>query len=149
MALVHPTRRRARFWWRYIGDICTGVGRSRCCRGNVYEEIVCVKHLRRWPSECDDVIGRAHVSRKQRATASRGHWWIASPPLRLMDCVAPPRIHQCPRAESWLLRGFAWIFDRPRQREYLAFCDALGHACWHRAARELTLFDERCTLPFW
>ena len=25
------------------------------------------------PSECDDVIKRAHVSRKQRATASRGH----------------------------------------------------------------------------
>ena len=34
-----------------------------------------------------------------------------------MDCVAPPSkggdaIHQCPRAESWLLRGFVWIFDR-------------------------------------
>ena len=26
-----------------------------------------------WPSECDDGIKRAHVSRKQRATASRGH----------------------------------------------------------------------------
>ena len=31
------------------------------------------------PSECDDVIKRAHVSRKQRATASRSHRWIASP----------------------------------------------------------------------
>ena len=33
----------------------------------------------------------------------------------LMDCVAPPSkggdvIHQCPRADSWLLRR---IFDRP------------------------------------
>ena len=58
--------------------------------------------------DCDDVTRRAQVSRNQRATASRGHWWIASPP----PFKGGGAIHQCPRADSRLLRGVVWIFDR-------------------------------------
>ena len=59
-----------------------------------------------WPSECDDVIRRG--ARQQKAEGYRIE-------RSLMDCVAPPSkggnaIHQCPRADSWLLRG---DFDRP------------------------------------
>ena len=51
----------------------------------------------------DDVIRRAHVSRKrgQQATASRSHQWIAS--LRPSLCTLlreDEAIHQCPRADS-------------------------------------------------
>ena len=52
------------------------------------------------PSECDDVIRRAHVSR------SRG-----LPHREVTDGLRrpPSTIHQCPRADYWLLRG---IFAR-------------------------------------
>ena len=47
------------------------------------------------PSQCDDVIRRAHVSRSRGLPHREG-----TDGLR-----RPPSDHQCPRADSWLLRG--------------------------------------------
>ena len=61
----------------------------------------------------------AMTSSEERPSAEAAGYRIER---ALMDCVAPlskgskggDAIHQCPRADSWLLRGFVWIFDRPR-----------------------------------
>ena len=79
------------------------------------------------PSACDDVIRRAHVSRKQRAAASRDHWWIASPPRLLRGGDA---IHQCPRADSWLPRGiFASYQLNPSSEKACADTVEFTHSC--------------------
>ena len=55
------------------------------------------------PSECDDVISRAHVSRnreQQATTALRGHRWVAPPPPFFPSYGWDETTHQGPRADS-------------------------------------------------
>ena len=60
-------------------------------------------------------LQNAMMSSRERTSAKAEGYSIER---SLMDCVAPlyDAIHQCPRADSWLLRV---IFDRPRLRHPL------------------------------
>ena len=58
------------------------------------------------PSACDDVIRGAHVSRSRGLPHREVTDGLRRPP--------PSTIHQCPRADSWLLRDrlLRGVFDR-------------------------------------
>ena len=101
----------------------------KCGRGGLEDDGSHVSHLG-LAFECDDVIRRAHVTRKQekQATASRGHRWVAPSSEETKRSRLPHRevpggllrapfererwgnaAHQWPRADSRLRRVFFWL----------------------------------------